>query len=442
MTTCCGESYCNCYITSIKQGDKPCPKCGEETFETFLQVKFKKVILSLQVNCLLKERGCGWSGRLEELDAHLDPDQGDCEYADVHCPLNCQQKITRKDITHHIANECVKRDYICPHCSFKATYEIVSGVHWPECSYYPLPCPNRCGVTCERPTMEDHMKICPLEEVECEFQDVGCVGKFRREEEEEHMREKSQAHLTMMAAASTKMKQDFQTKLQEQEKKFEESLALQKEEFERALQVNKEVYDEKLQAKIEEFEEQLQEKEQKLLSQLEARIEDLATTQNLKIEKCENTLFKHYNILFTNFSAARKKCQTWKSSAMYTHLCGYRFCLGIDANGHLDIQGDSVNVDLWSVEGEYDNQLKWPVEARFTIELVNHYPNGENKSATATAMLKKPDEGHVYTNKIFSATTSQCFIKHSELTYNDVTQTHYLKDDTLHFKVCDVTILQ
>ena len=66
------------------------------------------------------------------------------------------------------------------------------------------------------------MKICPLEEVACEFEHVGCSGKFRREEEEQHMREKSQTHLVMMATACEQMKQDFQSKLQEQERKFED----------------------------------------------------------------------------------------------------------------------------------------------------------------------------------------------------------------------------
>ncbi len=141
FTSCCGESYCNGCICSIQQANKPCPECGQEGFEISQQVKYQRKILSLQVYCLLKEKGCGWYGRLEELDAHLDPDKGDCEYTDIHCPLKCDQKVTRRNITEHLANECVKRDYVCSYCSFKATYEIVSAIHWPECIYYPLPCP-------------------------------------------------------------------------------------------------------------------------------------------------------------------------------------------------------------------------------------------------------------------------------------------------------------
>ena len=223
ITSCCGESYCNVCIHSTQQDNKPCPGCGMVNFETFQQAKYQKKILTLQVSCSLKKRGCGWCEPLEHLDTHLDPDTGDCEYTDIDCPLKCHNKISKKNISHHLANECVKRDYVCPHCAFKASYEIVCNIHWPECSYFPLTCPNRCGVSCERTTMEeDHMKICPLQEVECELKHIGCAERFLREDEEEHMREKAQTHLLMMATTSVKMSQDFQGKLQEQERKSQE----------------------------------------------------------------------------------------------------------------------------------------------------------------------------------------------------------------------------
>ena len=127
----------------------------------------------------MKERGCGWSGKLEELNPHLDPDQNNCQFVDSLCPLNCQKTIPRNIISQHVLENCVKRDYVCQHCGFKATYEEVVDIHVPECKYVALQCPNRCGVTCEREDMEDHMKICRLEEVQCTFEKVGCSGKFK-----------------------------------------------------------------------------------------------------------------------------------------------------------------------------------------------------------------------------------------------------------------------
>ena len=248
---------------------------------------------------------------LEHLDVHLDPDQGDCQYIDIVCPLKCDKKTVRKDIVHHTTKECVKHDYVCPHCAFRASYDIVSTIHWPECTHYPLQCPNHCGVTCERVTMDYHMKTCPLEEVECEFSHAGCKEKFKRDKEEEHMKENSQKHLTMMAAASLKM----QNKLEEQERKFEEKLQEQKEQTQTLLQ------------------------EYKMKLQLqEDRFKELQTKVDVLKRQCddaERMLFMNYKFTMENFSKEKAKdlYDDWKSPPMYTHLCGYKFRIGIDANG-------------------------------------------------------------------------------------------------------------
>ena len=142
-------------------------------------MKYQKSIASLKVYCSLKERGCDWSGVLEQLEAHLDPDLDNCQYVDTKCPLNCQQAIPKNKVEQHVREECVKREHVCQHCNFKATYEEVVDTHLPECMYVPLQCPNFCGVSCEREVMEDHMKICRLEEVTCEFSDKGCAERFR-----------------------------------------------------------------------------------------------------------------------------------------------------------------------------------------------------------------------------------------------------------------------
>ena len=45
---------------------------------------------------------------------------------------------------------------------------------------------------------------------------------------------------------------------------------------------------------------------------------------------------------------AKKKDQfsNWKSPAMYTHLGGYKFCIGVDANGYSSGRGKSIHTDL------------------------------------------------------------------------------------------------
>ena len=220
VTECCGESYCYTCIKDTQQEGKPCPMCGTENFSIYKQPKYQKRVENLLVFCSMKERGCGWSGKLEELNPHLDPDQNNCQFVDSLCPLNCQKTIPRNVISQHVLENCVKRDYVCQHCGFNATYQEVVSIHIPECKYVALQCPNRCGVTCEREDMEDHMKMCCLEEVQCTFEKVGCSGKFKRQEEDEHFHKHVPQHLTLTAAECVRIREELQWKVQEQDKQI------------------------------------------------------------------------------------------------------------------------------------------------------------------------------------------------------------------------------
>ena len=285
ITTCCAESFCqDCIAGTIDQ----CPACGENDFTTFQHAKNQKRINNLKVYCIMKKRGCSWSGTVEQLDSHLDHDQDNCQYVDTKCPLNCQQTIPKNKMEQHVAEECVKRAFVCKHCSFKATYEEVVDIHLPECKYVPLQCPNRCGVTDERDFMEDHMKACRLEEVGCKFSGVGCEERFRREDQEEHTRQNSQQHLTYTALLAVEMKEQLQQNILEQDKKHRHDMQEVNQivkELEKRLQNQENLHKEgykKLQQKLQD-----QEKEHKVEEQtLKKKLEE----QEKKLEKQEKKL--------------------------------------------------------------------------------------------------------------------------------------------------------
>ena len=224
ISSCCGESFCHACVAGTVKQKLPCPACGNEQLNSFEHVKYQQQIDKLKVYCSMKGRGCCWLGILEQLDTHLDPEQDDCQYVDTRCPLNCQQTIPKNKVEQHMAEECAKRDFVCKHCSFKAAYEDVMDKHLPECSYVPLQCPNVCGVTCERGFMEDHMKTCRLEEITCEFSDVGCKQSFIREKQEEHVKENIQLHLSLTASQAIATHEHQHVKLREMKEKLEESM--------------------------------------------------------------------------------------------------------------------------------------------------------------------------------------------------------------------------
>ena len=403
----------------------------------------------------MKKRGCDWSGTLEQLDTHLDPDKDNCQYVDTKCPLNCHMTIPKNKVEQHVAQHCAKRPYVCQHCNFKATYEEVVDKHLRECKYVPLQCPNLCGVTFERDFMEDHMKMCRLQEVGCEFSGVGCDDQFIREDQEEHTRQNSQKHLTLTASLAVETKEQLQQKLLEQDKKHKEE-----EEKHKKKDNEHSVEEQKLKQKIEEQEKKLnaqviehrEEVVQKLAEQkkmleelfesklrcLDQKLLELTKKSNqneINIKKVSGMISLDRRFEMTNFSKEKAKdtVNDWKSPAMYTHVCGYKFYIGVDANGYDAGHGKAVYVDVWGVHGDYDDQLKWPARAKFTIELINQQ-GGENATSTTDIITWKRTAGRLGGFFRIKIGDWDGFIKHSKLG-------DFLVNDTLHFNISKVEIL-
>ena len=482
-TCCCGESYCHACIADIQQQDKPCTGCGHQNFSTMKPLKHQQQMDCLKLKCSMRGRGCDWLGTLGQLDAHLDPDQDNCQHVDIKCPLNCLQTIPKNKLEQHVSMECVKRDSVCQYCHFKATYEVMVDTHWPVCIYFPLQCPNICGVTCERDVMEDHMRMCRLEEVECEFSGVGCDGMFRREDQEEHIRQNNQKHLAMTATTSVKMNQKLQQKVLEQEEKLqeqEEKLQEQEEklqEQEEKLQEQEEKLqeqekmlqeqEEKLQEqeekqqeqekKLQEQEEKLQEQEEKLQEQemrfqvLEQKFHKLLQEQEKKFVRLEeksdqnegalkevtNIIILKRRFAMENFSLekVKNKVGDWMSPAMYTHMCGYKFCIGIYANGHGLIRGKAMSVSLYAMPGEHDHLLKWPTRVSFTLELL-HQHGGLNIIHTLTKeQWRKPTRRYTYIRSFARIYDGRLliFLEHTEVA-------DFLDNDSLYFHLSNITV--
>ena len=460
FTSCCEESYCHACITDIQEQGKPCPACEQEAFTTVELMKYRKRVNQLQVYCSMKERGCDWSGTLEQLDTHLDPDQDSCQYVDTKCPLNCLMTIP---VERHVAQHCAKRPYVCQHCNFKATYEEVVDKHLPECKYVPLQCPNLCGVTFERDFMEDHMKMCRLEEVGCEFSGVGCDVQFIREDQEEHTRQNSQKHLTLTASLAVESKKQLQQKLLEQDKKHkgeEEKLMHKIEKQEKTVEEQEKKMEEQ-EKKMEAQEKRLSEQEKKLnefqkkLNEEEKRFQDqdrdhkeekkmlkqILEEQGERQKELEQNFLKlsqhvSFNRRFKMESFRKEKASDffniWKSPAMYTHVSGYKFCIGVDANGRLGGRGKSIYVAVWGMPGEFDDQLKWPAKAEFTIELINQQ-GGENATCTTLVNIERSTTPYKILDHFtrISIGGYPAFLEHS-LLYK------FLINDTLHFRVSEV----
>ena len=205
LTVCCGHNFCESCLEqwSTKHREQCCPFCrstGEE-FQHVLDKKAKREVNALKVRCSNREKGCKWVGELGALKRHIDVKDG-CGYMEVACPNACkrERKVMRKDLQHHLKAECEKRPHQCEHCGEKGTFVQITSEHYQGCPYFPLDCPNKCGIVqIKRMRVNHHRKQCPLEAVGCPFKEVGCraVGLLRKDEAE-HMEKNVVNHQLLM----------------------------------------------------------------------------------------------------------------------------------------------------------------------------------------------------------------------------------------------------
>lgn len=412
LVSCCGECFCKACLETVKQKYKPCPFCDQNEFGTFLQTKYRRIISALHIYCTRKDHGCQWTGELRLLESHLSIENGDCDYVAIQCPNGCSQTVLKIDLEKHLANSCLFRKFVCPHCNFKGSFQAVTDKHYKVCSYFPLQCPNLCGVTCEREVMEDHMKMCRLEVIRCVF---GCDVELVRDDQDTHMELNTQKHLTQVAATTSSIKQEqqkYERMLREQEKEFESKLKKQQVTFESKLSEQQKEFEGKVSEKYEQvmallpkyevkettvqsphetaqeqpirddiqveqlekeftdkyrlLEEELKTKDSQIESlkdQLRAQAEDLR--KNIKLLHFHESLPS--SIEFANFQLVKSINSSIDSPPMYTHPGGYKFKLKVFPNGLDEGKGSHVSVCVLGLKGDHDAELSFP--ARFIVSL-------------------------------------------------------------------------
>ena len=407
ITSCCGEVFCSACISTATENNTPCPHCNKTGFTTLLNVKLFHKIHSLSVCCVNKEVGCFWSGTLDELDGHTNVSDGDCKYMCVQCPSECGELVRKCDLDTHLTSECVKREYSCNFCGFKDTYEVVCNKHSQECKYFTVECPNGCGVTCDRLSLEDHTKECQLAEVECEFCEAGCQVKFRRQDKVMHMEANIRNHLALMGSAMVLMNRKFEMALEEKDREIKEIREFCQREVQRQ---GKEIF--KLKVEVDECKQQIKKSG-----------EDL--TKDIRI------FFFPFYFTINDFSE-QKFHNNITSPVRRTHPYGYRFFLVVHPNGVGS--GSGTHISLSFVPKAQDTStVKWPARVTFTIQLLNQYRDADHITLVETLVWSAA--------KLASnISLTHTLVPHSNLEWNVRKQTLYLKDDCLKFCVRKVDV--
>ena len=156
LITCCGECICKRCIDSHLQRvyamtdkKKCCPFCRKDDFKLIENSDLKKSIAKLKVLCLYHKSGCMWSGKLQNSESHLH-----------------------------------------------------------ECAFCPIDCPNKCEYgKIERRNLRKHIAECPMQVVECSFEQIGCKREhsFLRKDVKVHLNQDVHQHLILLAKSTLRM---------------------------------------------------------------------------------------------------------------------------------------------------------------------------------------------------------------------------------------------
>ena len=350
------------------------------------------------MKCKNVDRECKWEGTVGTLEAHV----ATCEFTLLPCSYQCKDDkneiahFMRKDLDKHLDIECPNRYHACEYCGEENTYTYMTQVHDKQCGWKPVPCRNtECSHTTTRLRMEEHLKECGYTEVPCPNTD--CPYTTTRLSVEVHLKECAYSEVPCkyqrLGCDVRVMRKDMPA--HEEDEKLHLHMALDK---------------------VVSMEEKVATME-----------EDIAAMKN---ENATNILANGGAITFKLADFQDKKDQKVVTyfPAFYSSPKGYHMQVYMYSNGVGSGEDKYVSVYVHILEGKYDAELKWPFVGNITVQILNQLED----SGHYEIILHMTKEIHfvVRNNKGYIK-----FITHSELGYDIIKNTQYLKDDTLYFRV-------
>ena len=416
VTDCCGGHFCSGCILNVLKGTKQCPLCRRRKFKTLVNKAVERKIADLRVRCGMT--GCQWEGPMRDVGAHQERETGDCGFVFVECPARCGSQTLRAHIPAHLRDHCPKREVCCSHCRYKATFDQMASDHW-------VACPNGCtidaAVRFQRCRLDLHLSECPNQLVPCDFRDLGCDERIRRQDSFEHNTTK---HLVMLYTLMLNMKKRLDAK-DATIRQLEDSLS--KEERSR----------EALAAELKQKNAELRDKNAEV-----AALQEGTTTRRLEchVRDPSPSLLVH---VMPRYAVYKTTLEWWQGHEFYTHPEGYRLCLSarIGTGPGAESLSESSKgcwylcVRINIQEGRYDCELKWGREFKVTVGLLNQLADECHFVKTLEGELRRHRDSDADSNTLIS---DDCFIACSELEQAEETSVQFLKDDSVKFRICSV----
>ncbi len=272
----------------------------------------------------------------------------------------------------------------------------------------------------------------------CRYSNIGCTVSFDRGNEDDHYATYSSYHSELVVKLTKKRFAEYEEAIQESRVKFEK---------EKEKSCSKDEFIEELRESLESMKNDVA-KLNNEVANLNAKVASLLTkiaelekerewwkSAYLKGEKQKKSKsdVKQFSFVFENYSDKRKNSSKWTSD-VFSFQNGFSFCIDVYANGVLEASGAAVSVGLVALEGNNDDQLKWPLKANFTLILRNTFGQGIDQTVSECVQWDRPSESNsTKCLTLFSAESNvnqlpNAFIAHKKLLA-------FLEQDKLNFEL-------
>ena len=146
--------------------------------------------------------------------------------------------------------------------------------------------------------------------------------------------------------------------------------------------------------------------------------------KNMYTLKIDNSI--SFNL--PGYSLKKEDGVIFYSEPFYTSPGGYKMCIVVYPNGNGDGRCTHVSVFSKLLEGPYDDTLPWPFLGSITVNLLNQLADDNHH-------CKKIPINTKHNAQVGSLWGYSVFLPHSKLSHDQASNTQYLMEDNLYFRV-------
>ena len=435
--TCCGTSFCHTCIQRLQADNSPCPTCREDNFEVFPNKGFNRSLKQLQVYCTHRKDGCQWRGELGELDQHLNVRKD--------CPLPVFEKEEEKEHAKQgsltAESELLKQEVaelrrqLDQDRAKLQQYTRVFPVELMMTNFEEMKRSDRQWYSPPFCTHPQGYKMCLTVDAngngDGEGTHVSVFAYLMRGEFDDLLKWPFRGHVVIQLCNQLQDKYHCGYTIDFSETTDAKCIS-------RVTAGDRAVSGWGWPTLIPHDDLNFNP-----TNNCQYLKNDCLHLQIVAVESLSEPGVLPTELTVTNFEQHSRQNDSWLSAPFYTHPQGYKMCLIVDANGYGVGKGTHVSVFAYLMQGEFDDQLKWPFRGHVTVAMLNQLE--DNNHTTDTIPFTDTTDNKVIGRVVERERAPKAwgiytFIAHTELHYNLTENCQYLKYDCLRFRIVKVEL--